>query len=90
EIPSGYNLYYNYPNPFNPSTNIKFEIPQNTIVNLSVYDAAGRRVAELINEEMQPGVYTANWDAGDMQSGIYFAKITVGGFARTVKMMLIK
>jgi hypothetical protein len=90
EVPTGLNLYGNYPNPFNPSTNIKFDIPQNTIVNLSVYDAAGRRVAELIKEEMNPGTYTANWDAGNMQSGIYFARMTAGGFARTVKMMLIK
>jgi hypothetical protein len=90
EMPSGYNLYNNYPNPFNPSTNLKFDIPENSFVNISVYDAAGRKVAELVNSTLQSGVYTAKWDAGDFQSGIYFAKITAGGFVKTVKMMLIK
>jgi hypothetical protein len=90
EIPSGYNLYNNYPNPFNPSTNIKFEIPEKSFVNLTVYDVAGRRVEELVNSTMQTGIYNINWDAGDLRSGVYFARITAGGFSKTIKMMLLK
>jgi hypothetical protein len=90
EIPGEFRIYNNYPNPFNPSTKIKFELPLNSFVELSVYDAAGRKVAGLINAKMQAGVYETDWNAESLNSGVYFARLTAGGFVKTVKMMLLK
>jgi hypothetical protein len=89
-IPSVYSLGQNYPNPFNPATNIKFGIPQNAFVTLEVYDMLGREVASLISQEMNAGSYTAEWNALNFTSGVYFYKLTAGGFTETKKMILVK
>ncbi len=90
EIPTEYSLSQNYPNPFNPTTNIKFSIPEAENVRLTIYDALGREVVELVNEILNPGFYTFPWDAINYSSGIYFYKLTAGKFVDVKKMLLIK
>lgn len=89
-IPDNYSLSQNYPNPFNPSTKIKFEIPENGNVRLIIYDAIGREVSTLVNENMSAGIYEAKWDAKTYASGIYFYKLESNGIVSTKKMLLVK
>ena len=90
EIPNYYSLSQNYPNPFNPTTNIKYTIPKAGITTLKIFDVLGREVAVLVNELKQPGVYTADFDASQLASGIYFYRIESGDFSAVKKMMLVK
>jgi len=90
EIPSGYKLYQNFPNPFNPATTIKFEIPKAAEVNLVVYDMLGREVANLINEKLNSGTYLYDWNAGSLPSGVYFYKLSSRDYSEIKKMVLIK
>jgi len=81
----------NYPNPFNPSTQIKFALPQNTFVTVKVYNAIGEEVARLVNNEYkEPGSYSVTFDGSNFGSGIYFYSIDAGQFKETKKMVLIK
>lgn len=89
-IPEQYSLEQNYPNPFNPSTNIGFRISDFGFVSLKVYDVLGKEVAILVNEEKDRGVYTINFDASGLSSGIYFYKLQAGNFVETKKMQLLK
>jgi len=75
-LPIQFKLHQNYPNPFNPSTTIKFEIPKTAFVTLKIYNILGQEVAEVLNEEKQPGAYTINWNASGFTSGVYFYKLT--------------
>ena len=88
--PNEYNLAQNYPNPFNPTTTIQYSIPQRSNVTLKVYDLLGNEVAALVNEEKERGVYTVNFDASQLSSGIYFYRLQAGSFVQTKKMILIK
>lgn len=96
EIPEKFTLSQNYPNPFNPVTRIKFSIPQNETTqrvvstSLLIYDALGRRVAVLVNQQLLPGTYEADWDASAYPSGVYYYKLESGDFTETKKMVLIK
>ena len=85
-----FKLYNNYPNPFNPSTIIIFEIPSDSYVTLRVYDILGNEIVTLINEEKTTGAYEVNFDARSFSSGIYFYTITAGSFRTTKKMLLVK
>ena len=88
--PENYNLYQNFPNPFNPSTSIKFDIPKKSFVRVSVYDAIGREVAALVNNDLSPGEYSVDWNAAAFPSGVYFYRINTGQYTEIKKMMLIK
>src|SRR4030095_4073518 len=96
EIPKEFNLYQNYPNPFNPITKIKFDIPAGSSgkVSLRVYDLAGREVATLLNQSLQPGTNEAEFDGSNLASGVYFYRINAEGnsqnFSKTLKMILVK
>jgi len=95
EISKQFILSQNYPNPFNPQTKIKFAVPsdvkgQTTNVKLVIYDLLGREVATLVNEELKPGTYEADWDASNFSSGVYFYKIISNEFVETKKMVLMK
>ena len=85
-----YTLCQNYPNPFNPSTNINFTLPKTEFVTLKIYDALGKEVTTIINEELNAGNYTKTWDSKNLSSGVYFYKLDVGGFTETKKMMLMR
>ncbi|MCB0721074.1 MAG: T9SS type A sorting domain-containing protein [Ignavibacteriae bacterium] len=89
-VPDKFNLHQNYPNPFNPSTTIKFDIPKSRFVTLKVYDATGRQVAILVNENLSPGSYSAEFRADGLTSGIYFYKLITGEYSITRKMVLVK
>jgi len=95
EIPKQFNLYQNYPNPFNPSTKIKFDIPQEVRsqrleVRLIIYDVIGREITTLVNEQLKPGTYEVEWDAGNYSGGVYFYKLTTESFSETKKMIILK
>src|ERR1044072_5481101 len=90
-VPDNFKLYQNYPNPFNPSTKIKFEVPAgNHSVLLKVFDVTGREVATLVNENLKPGTYEADFDGSKFASGIYFYKLVSGDFVQVKKMVLVK
>lgn len=88
--PNEYKLYTNYPNPFNPSTKIRYAIPQTSFTTLKVYSVTGKEVATLINEEKTPGVYEVSFDGKGLSSGIYFYKLQSGSFSDIKKMILLK
>ncbi|MBE2226794.1 MAG: T9SS type A sorting domain-containing protein [Ignavibacteria bacterium] len=90
EIPTVFKLYNNYPNPFNPSTSIKYDVPRNTFVNLSIYDILGRLVTNLVSQDMTAGRYDVTWDAKNYASGTYIYKLEAGDFSDVKKMILVK
>lgn len=90
EIPNRYSLEQNYPNPFNPSTAIKYQLPENSFVKLIVFDALGREIKTLVNENKPAGNYEISFDGMNLSTGVYFYKIEAGSFAEVKKMMLIK
>jgi hypothetical protein len=89
-------LFQNVPNPFNPRTMIRYYLPRESIVTLTVYDAAGRRVAALVNGDVKPaGYHVAEWDGGTiaggtLASGVYFYQLRVGKHTTTRKMVLLR
>jgi uncharacterized Ntn-hydrolase superfamily protein len=88
--PDKFYLFQNYPQPFNPSTTIKFQIPKSSFVTLKVFDALGREVAILVNEEKQAGTFEMEFDGSGLTSGIYFYTLKAGEYTNTKKMSLIK
>lgn len=88
--PNSFRLSQNYPNPFNPSTTINYSIMEGGMVKISVYDALGRKVVILVNEDKLPGSYTVNFNASGIPSGIYFYKLECNGTILTRKMILLK
>ncbi len=89
-IPDEFTLSQNYPNPFNPSTKIKFNIPQQSRVELKVYNVLGKEVMTLINDVKSAGGYEVEFDASSLASGTYFYKIQAGQFIDVKRMILIK
>lgn len=90
EIPDGYYLSYNYPNPFNPVTNIEFKIPESTNVTIRVFDITGREISTLINEIKSAGSYKINFNGDNLASGVYFYRIETERFVETKRMVLLK
>jgi chitinase len=93
EIIAGFQLFDNYPNPFNPSTKIKFNVPEvgtQHAVSLRVYDILGREVATLVNEEKPAGTYEVNFNASGLSSGLYIYTLSSGNFFQSKKMLLLK
>ena len=89
-FPKKFSFNQAYPNPFNPATNIQFDLPEDTDVLLEVYDISGRIIEELHNSTMQAGYHSITWDATMYSSGIYFVKLHAGSFHHTQKLMLVK
>lgn len=89
-MPTSYNLEQNYPNPFNPSTKISFSVPTAGLVNIDVFNAIGQKVTTLVNEQMNAGNYSVDFNAVNLTSGIYFYKMTSANYSATRKMILIK
>lgn len=85
-----FKLSNNYPNPFNPSTDIKFSIPQNQFVKLIIYSITGEEVTTLVNDFKTAGEYSVRFDGSNLASGIYIYKIEAGSFTASKKMLLIK
>ncbi|MBK9333004.1 MAG: T9SS type A sorting domain-containing protein [Ignavibacteria bacterium] len=89
-VPAAYNLYQNFPNPFNPATSIKFDIAKRGNVRLVVFDMLGRELSTLINESLNPGSYQVSFDGSGLSSGIYFCRLQSEDYSTTMKMNLIK
>ncbi len=91
-LPSEFMLGQNFPNPFNPSTIIRYSIPVETYncTSLRVYDILGREVAVLVNERKAPGSYEVKFDAAGLSSGVYFYTLSAGGFVQTKRLLLLK
>jgi GH35 family endo-1,4-beta-xylanase/TPP-dependent 2-oxoacid decarboxylase len=90
QIPVSYELKQNFPNPFNPTTNIQYNIPKTSNVTLRIYDVLGRLVQTLVNTEQKPGSYSVSFNAQNLSSGVYFYQINAGNFTETKKLMLLK
>ncbi len=100
EMPLKFSLSQNFPNPFNPETKITFQIPLSRGVDseggrgvfavLKVFDALGREVEVLVNQQLQPGTYEVSWDASVYPSGVYYYRLEFGSFSETKKMLLVK
>ena len=94
-IPSQYTVYQNYPNPFNPVTTLRYDLPENGLVNITIYDMLGREVKTLINQTQDAGYRSIIWDATNdygkpVSAGIYLYQIQAGEYMQTKKMVLLK
>jgi hypothetical protein len=90
EIPISFKLEQNFPNPFNPSTIIKFSLPSSSYATLKIYNAIGEEVASLLDKDLTTGIYEIEWSAAGLPSGIYFYRLQAGDFLETKKMILMK
>ncbi len=88
--PVEFNLSQNYPNPFNPSTTIKFTLPVTSNVTLKIFNTLGEEVSVPVNRVMEVGTHEVNFDASQLNSGVYFYRLRADGFMQTRKMMLLK
>jgi len=89
-LPVDFSLEQNYPNPFNPSTVIRFSLKTEATTTLKIYDAVGKEIATLVNENLGAGSYTVNFSGTQLASGVYFYRINAGSFSETKQMVLIK
>ncbi len=94
-LPTAFTLDQNFPNPFNPTTTIEFDLPKASYVTLSVYNVLGQKVTDLVNTTLGAGRKRVEWDGTDgagrtVESGVYFYRISADGFSMTRKMMLLK
>ncbi|KAF0162219.1 MAG: hypothetical protein FD188_173 [Ignavibacteria bacterium] len=89
EIPLEFGIN-NYPNPFNPTTTINYQLPKDGMVTIKVYDILGKEVATLVNEQKSAGYYKVDFDASKMTSGVYIAAIQASSFNKSIKLLLTK
>jgi len=94
-VPKEYALMQNFPNPFNPTTEIVFALPKTEKVTLAIYDVLGRKVRTLLDRQFQPGQYSVSWDGTDqwgrpVASGIYLYRLQTSDFTKVRKMAFIK
>ena len=89
-IPAQYILSQNYPNPFNSTTKIEFSIPKNDFVKLEIFDVLGRKVEELLNQELSAGFYEVEFNATDLSSGIYYYRFITNEFIQIKKAILLR
>jgi len=85
-----YSLEQNWPNPFNPSTSIRYSLREAGLTTLSIFDIMGREVMQLVNENQPVGRYQLSFDGSAVPAGLYFYRITSGEFTLVRKMLLIK
>ena len=90
DVPTSISLQNNYPNPFNPSTTIKYQLPSMMNVTINVYNIIGQEVATLVNDVKEAGEYSITFDASKLASGLYLYQLKAGSFVQTKKMLLIK
>lgn len=89
-IPTDFQLFQNFPNPFNPTTTIGFHLPADCLVRLSVHDLLGRDVAQLVNEKKSAGTYSVELNASRLPSGVYFYTLEAGTTVSTKKLVLLR
>ncbi len=88
--PEGFELAQNFPNPFNPSTTIRFTLPQDDVARLKVFDASGREVQTLVNGRTSRGTHFVQFNAANLASGVYLYRLETRAFSETKKMLLVK
>ncbi len=89
-VPTHFDLIGNYPNPFNPTTKISYQLSAGSKVELKIYDLLGREIKTLVNGNIEAGKHSVEFSAADFPSGVYFYKLTAGSFTQTKKMTLMK
>ena len=95
QIPVAYALHQNYPNPFNPVTNLRYDLPEDAMVNITIFDMMGKVVRTMLNEEQSAGFKVLQWNGSNnngqpVSSGLYIYTITTDNFSKTRKMILMK
>jgi hypothetical protein len=90
DVPSEFRLEPNFPNPFNPSTTISYDLPKSSSVSLKIFNTLGQLVATLVDERKELGYYAVQWNASNVPSGIYFYRLQAGEFLETKKMVLLR
>lgn len=90
ELPVSYALGQNYPNPFNPVTRIRYSVPQESYVSISIYNMLGEKVQQLVDDTRSPGTYTIDWDASGFTSGIYLYTMKSGNYSESKKLILLR
>ena len=90
ELPNEFVLYPLYPNPFNPSTQIKFSLPKASIVEIEIYNVTGQFIGKLLNGKKKAGTFIISWDASNLATGMYFVRMKAGSFVKTHKCLLVK
>jgi hypothetical protein len=90
KIPTDYGLSNNFPNPFNPSTKIRYSVPQSSYIIIKIFDILGNEIETLVDGEKNVGTYEITWFAENLPSGIYFYRHQAGSFVETKKMVLMK
>ena len=90
EIPTQFKLYNNFPNPFNPVTTIRFDLPKAANVKLILYNMLGQEINILIDRDFQAGAYSVTWDGTNYPSGVYLDQLSAGDFIDSKKMILTK
>jgi hypothetical protein len=88
--PDEFSLYQNFPNPFNPSTKIRYSVPQLSQVQINVFDVLGNKIETLVNEVKPLGTYEIIWNAANLPSGVYFYKLQTAYYSIVKKMSLTK
>lgn len=94
-IPNHFELYQNHPNPFNPETEIRYQLPEATHVTLTIYNLLGQKIRSLVDKEQEAGLHAVHWDGHDengtsVASGIYLYAIGAGEFKQVKKMVLVR
>ena len=89
-MPQNFDITQNYPNPFNPATKIEYSIPEESFVQLKVYDILGNEVATIVDQEQNAGTYRLDFNAKNLASGLYIAKLQAGNYTKSIKMTLLK
>ncbi|MDP6570902.1 MAG: T9SS type A sorting domain-containing protein, partial [Candidatus Marinimicrobia bacterium] len=89
-LPDSYSISEPYPNPFNPVTTFRYSIPEDGLVQLSIFDISGRKIYEILNQETSAGNYSAEWNADEYSSGVYIIKMVANEVISTQKIALIK
>jgi flagellar hook assembly protein FlgD len=95
QLPMKFALHQNYPNPFNPITTLRYDLPENSLVNIIIYDLLGRQVKTLVNQTQNAGFKSIIWNATNnygkpVSAGVYLYQIQAGEFVQTKKMVLLK
>lgn len=95
EVPEAFNADPNYPNPFNPSTTVRYALPEASDVQVTIYNIQGQQVRALVQDRQEAGYYRVTWDGRDdagraVSSGIYFYRFVSKGLVQTQKMLLLK
>jgi flagellar hook assembly protein FlgD len=94
-LPEVFAIHQNYPNPFNPVTTLRYELPENNLVNITIYDILGREVRTMVNTTQDAGYKSVIWNATNdygkpVSAGVYLYQIQAGDFIQTKKMVLLK